>query len=148
MCFEPFSHWVSFIEFKIYRRCRHSSVDSSLPSILPPRVQVPSTPSAFLSIYIWIVSCGKDENKQKEAGIGQFFEKNSHNPQSFMSLVTKKFYSIDPWPGAAGAWRWSVCRPWQESWSRSPVRRPLGWSNSERSSSTRTSVHLLSSLRA
>ena len=42
----------------------HSSVDSSEPSILPPRVQIPSTP-ALLSIYIWIVSCGKDKNKPK-----------------------------------------------------------------------------------
>ena len=32
--------------------CRRSSVDSSMPSILPPRVHVPSTPSTLLSIYI------------------------------------------------------------------------------------------------
>ena len=32
--------------------CRHSSVDSSAPSILLPRVQVLSTPSTLLSIYI------------------------------------------------------------------------------------------------
>ena len=32
--------------------CRHSSVDSSAPSILPPRVRVPSTPSMLFLIYI------------------------------------------------------------------------------------------------
>ena len=45
------------------------------PSIPPPRVRVPSTPSTLSSIY-WIVKCGKGENKQKEAGIGEFFKKN------------------------------------------------------------------------
>ena len=56
--------------------CRHSSVDSSAPSILLPRVQVPSTPSMLFSIYIiqivylsFELECKKNENKQKEAGI-------------------------------------------------------------------------------
>ena len=31
--------------------CRHSSVDSSAPSILPPQVRVPSTVSSLFSIY-------------------------------------------------------------------------------------------------
>ena len=31
--------------------CHHSSVDSSAPSILPPQVRVPSTPSMLSSIY-------------------------------------------------------------------------------------------------
>ena len=30
--------------------CRHSSVDSFAPSILPPRVRIPSTPSTLFSI--------------------------------------------------------------------------------------------------
>ena len=54
--------------------CRHSSVDSSAPSILPPQVQVPSTPSMLFSIYIvqivyllFELECEKNENKQKEA---------------------------------------------------------------------------------
>ena len=42
---------------------RHSSVDLSAPSILPPRVRVTSTPSILLSIYIELCR-GKDENKQ------------------------------------------------------------------------------------
>ena len=55
---------------------RHrSSVDSSVPLNLPSRVRVPSTPSMLLSIYIWIVSCRKDKNLQKEAGIGLFKKK-------------------------------------------------------------------------
>ena len=53
--------------------CCHSSVDSSMPSILPPRVRVPSTPFTLLSIYIWTVSRWKDDNKPKEA---HFLKKN------------------------------------------------------------------------
>ena len=53
-------------------RGHHSSLDLSGHSILPPRVRVPSTPPILLSIYIWIVSCRKDGNKQKEAGKCQF----------------------------------------------------------------------------
>ena len=47
-------------------------MDSSTPSILMPRVRVPNLPSTILWIYIWFVSCRKDENNQKEAGIGPF----------------------------------------------------------------------------
>ena len=50
--------------------CRRSPVDSSVPSILLHRIQSPSTPSMVLSNYIWIVTCRKHKNKQKEAGIG------------------------------------------------------------------------------
>ena len=54
--------------------CRHSSVDSSAPSILLPRVQVPSTPSMFLSIYIDL--CHEEKTKiNKKAGIGPFFKR-------------------------------------------------------------------------
>ena len=56
--------------------CRDSSVDLSLP-----RVWVPSTPSMLFSIYIvqivylsFELDCEKNENKQKEAGIGPFFK--------------------------------------------------------------------------
>ena len=64
--------------------CRYSSVDSSAPSTLPPRVRVPSTPSTLFSIYIvrivylsFKLECEKDENKQKEAGNGPFFKKKN-----------------------------------------------------------------------
>ena len=54
--------------------CRHSSVDSSAPSILLPRVQVPSTPSMLLSIYIDL--CHEEKTKiNKKAGIGPFFKR-------------------------------------------------------------------------
>ena len=59
--------------------CRHSSVDFSVPSILSPQAQVPSTPSMLFSIYIVQIlylsvelECEKNENKQKEAAIGPF----------------------------------------------------------------------------
>ena len=59
--------------------CRHGSVDSSVPSILPPRVRVPSTPSMLLSIYIlqftiYILHLEKMKIK-REVGIGPFFLK-------------------------------------------------------------------------
>ena len=56
-------------------------MDSSAPSILPPRVQVPSTPSMLFSINnVQIVNlsfeleCENNENKQKEEGIGTFLK--------------------------------------------------------------------------
>ena len=61
-----------------------SSLDSSAPSILPPQVRVPSTPSMLYSIYIvqilnlsFELECEKDENKQKEAGICPFFKQKT-----------------------------------------------------------------------
>ena len=55
--------------------CCHSSVDSSMPTTLPPQVRVPSTPSTLLSFtvnFALYLSCEKNENKQKEAGFGPF----------------------------------------------------------------------------
>ena len=48
---------------------RHSSVDLSVPTILPPWVQIPSTPSMLLSFIVIVLylSCEKNKNKQKEA---------------------------------------------------------------------------------
>ena len=61
-----------------------SSVDSSAPSILPPWVRVPSTPSMLFSIFIFQIvylsfelECEKNENKQKEAGIGPLLTDSS-----------------------------------------------------------------------
>ena len=50
---------------------RHSAVDSSVPSILPPQVQVPSMPFTLLTIKVKFVlylflHCEKNKNKQKE----------------------------------------------------------------------------------
>ena len=52
-----------------------SSVDLSAPTILPPKVLVPSTPSMLLSFIVVVLylSCEKNENNQKEAVIGPFF---------------------------------------------------------------------------
>ena len=51
-------------------RCRHSSMDSSVPSILLPRVWLPSTPSMLLSFIVTFVlyfflHWEKNKNKQK-----------------------------------------------------------------------------------
>ena len=64
----------------ISKICHYSSVDSSAPSILRSRVWVPSTPSTLSSIYIWIVKCIKDENKERKrprlARISFFYKKS------------------------------------------------------------------------
>ena len=67
---------------KVDKGCSHRPVDSSAPSILPPRVRLQSTPSTLFSIYIvqivylsFELECEKNKNKQKEAGIGPFFKK-------------------------------------------------------------------------
>ena len=75
------------MEIQTNEGCRHSSVDLSAPSILPPQVRIPSTSAMLLSNYIWIVTCIKDENKQKEAGIGPFLTKK-------MGRQTKDFAKI------------------------------------------------------
>ena len=58
-----------------YKGCRRSSVDFSVPTILLPWVQVPSTPttlSSFIVTFGLNLSSEKNENKQKEAGYGPF----------------------------------------------------------------------------
>ena len=45
----------------------------SAPTILPPQVRVPSTPSTLLSFIVKFVlnlSCEKNDDKQKESGFG------------------------------------------------------------------------------
>ena len=44
------------------------------PSIPPPRVRVPSTPSTLSSIY-WTVKCGKYKINKKRPGLAHFFKK-------------------------------------------------------------------------
>ena len=78
------------INSKMAMGCCHSSVDSSARSNLPLWVQVPSTPSTLLSVFIWIVSCWKDENKQKEVGIGPFFKKTQKWLFLALSTVNSK----------------------------------------------------------
>ena len=45
-----------------------------VPTILPLRVRVPSTPSTLLSFIVFVLylSCEKNENKQNEAEFGPF----------------------------------------------------------------------------
>ena len=52
--------------------CCHSSVVSSLPIILRPWVQIPSTPSMLFQFLLLklLLELEKNENKQKEAGMG------------------------------------------------------------------------------
>ena len=52
------------------RGCHHSSVDSSVPSNLPTWVRLPSTPSMLNQFIYELCHVEKEENKQKEAGIG------------------------------------------------------------------------------
>ena len=75
--------------------CRHSSVESSAPTILPPWVQVPSTPSMLLLFIVIVLylSCEKNENKQKEAGFGPFLEKMF---QQIKTNLVKYVYRIGP----------------------------------------------------
>ena len=55
-------------------------MDSSAPSILPPRVHVYIYIFSIYTVQIVYFSlgleCEKNENKQKEAGIGPFFKNN------------------------------------------------------------------------
>ena len=55
----------------------YSSVDLTVPTILRPRVRIPSTKSTLsffqFKFELW---CEKNENLQKEAGIGPFKKSN------------------------------------------------------------------------
>ena len=68
--------------------CRHSSVDSSAPTILTPWVQIPSTTSMVLSFIVVMIdlSCEKNKNKQKEAGLGPFLKKNFKPLKPFLFI--------------------------------------------------------------
>ena len=63
---------------KLFWGCCHSSVDSSVPTILPPQVRVPSTPSTLLSFIVKLVpylSREKNEINKKRPGLAHFFFK-------------------------------------------------------------------------
>ena len=72
--------------------CRHSSVDSSAPTILPPWARVPRTPYMLFSFLVFVLylSCEKNENKQKETGFGPCLKKYWHGPP----IHTKKNSSV------------------------------------------------------
>ena len=64
--------------------CRHSSVDSSALSILPPQVRLPSTPSTLLSFIVKFVlflslQCEKRTKvTKKRPGLAHFLKKVEH----------------------------------------------------------------------
>ena len=66
----------------------HSSVDSLAPSILPPRVRVPSTSTMLNSIYIWIDSFGKDKTDMKRGRDWPIFVKKP------TAVLSRLLYSI------------------------------------------------------
>ena len=66
---------------KLRMACRHSSVDSSVPSILPPRVPVRCTPSTFYQFIFELCHVEKDKSKQKRLGLVQLFFKKVRNLQ-------------------------------------------------------------------
>ena len=57
--------------------CRHSSVDSSAPTILPPQVRVPSTPSMLYHLWYLCYICHLKRTKinKKRPGLAHFFKK-------------------------------------------------------------------------
>ena len=69
-----------------------------LPSHQP---RVPSTPTMLLSIYIWILSCGKDENKQKKRPEwSEFFKKKvwrRHKERMSFSIIKRFLFVMKLW---------------------------------------------------
>jgi len=61
------------------------SMVSSVPTILRPRVRIPSTPFTLFSICIIEIVMKNNENKQKEAMIGPF-KKNFNAPKRQTTL--------------------------------------------------------------
>ena len=49
-------------------------MDSSAPSILPPQVRAPSTPSTLLSIYIDLCHVEKTKINKKRPGLSHFLK--------------------------------------------------------------------------
>ena len=74
--------WVRFFCEKLIEKYEYKQkkgqegcrpVDWSMPTILPPRIRVPSTPSTLLSFIVkFVLFLKKNEIKQKEAGFGPF----------------------------------------------------------------------------
>ena len=70
---------VGYIDKKRARVYRHSSALLAVPTILLPRVQVPSTPIGmllpFIVKFVLYLFCKKNEDKQKRPGLAHFFKK-------------------------------------------------------------------------
>ena len=76
--------------------CHHSSLDLSAPTILLPRVRVPSSSSTLLSFIVFVLYllCEKNKNKQKEAEFGQ--EKIQTLEETFEWDTKNIFLSSNP----------------------------------------------------
>ena len=99
---------------------RRSSVDSSAPSILPPWVPIPSTPSTLLSIQIQVVKYWKDTNKQKNgAGIGPLKQSNLVTSSIGLCRQHGRSQSRERWRHHERLWRAGTnaikhfCSNWQ-----------------------------------
>ena len=79
---------LQFWKHLLYKLClsRHSSVDSSAPTILPPRVQVPSTPSMLFHLqYLCYIFHGKRMKlNKKRPGLAHFKKKER---QGFLGVL-------------------------------------------------------------
>ena len=91
----------------------HSSVHSSAPTILPPLVRVPSTPSLLLTfkVFLLYLPCEKNKNKQKEAWFGPFFKKSIWTVQLFnfrlASILIKSVITLTAWLWKSETMIWS-----------------------------------------
>ena len=74
--------------------CRHSSVDLSASTILPPQVRVPSTLSMFLSFKIQFVMWKERKLRKKRPVSAHFLKKK----QSFVVVVVEIEKNLAPLP--------------------------------------------------
>ena len=103
--------------------CRlHSSVVSSVPTIIRPRVQIPCTPSTLISICM----IEKNENKWKRGRDLPIFKKRLKTAFTKESIVINKFsvamIGREPWYSGNG--RRLIF--WWSSWVRIPALY-TGW---------------------
>ena len=71
----------------------------SVPTILRPQVQIPSTPSTLLSIYAWIVGWEKNENNV------QFIKEKVISSEKSLKLKQRRWYFI--WLARDGRWNFN-----------------------------------------
>ena len=67
---------------------RHSSVVSSVPTILRRRVQIPSTPSMLFFNLYWNCNEKRKKINKKRPGLAQFIKEGTKNVNFFFVLVT------------------------------------------------------------
>ena len=102
-----FCYWVNFHccewpnilnKQSSHQGCRNSSVNSSVPSKLLPRVQVPSTPSKLLSIYIDLCHMEKTKINKKRPGwpIFKTIQPSGHTACEYQtnSNLIKSFFCV------------------------------------------------------